>query len=91
MNKTDLIKAVASKTGLTQDITSKTLDALLEEITICLKQGTAVALIGFGTFKVSPRAARDGRNPKTGDVIKIPASIAPTFSAGKSLKDAVNS
>ena len=90
MNKTDLIKAVASKTSLTQETVSKTLDGILSEVTGSLQSGDAVTLPGFGTFKVSLRAARQGRNPRTGETIQIKASKMPSFSAGKTLKDALN-
>jgi len=90
MNKTDLIKAVASKTALTQETVSKTLDGILSEVTGSLKNGDAVTLPGFGTFKVSSRAARQGRNPRTGETIQIKASKLPSFSAGKTLKDTLN-
>jgi nucleoid DNA-binding protein len=90
MNKTELVDAVAKTSGLTKVDSKKAVDALLEELTKALKKGDSIQLIGFGTFKVSARKARDGRNPRTGEVIKIPASKVPTFSAGSALKDAVN-
>ena len=90
MNKTDLIKAVASKTALTQEAVSKTLDGILSEVTGSLQSGDSVTLPGFGTFKVSARAARQGRNPRTGETIQIKASKMPSFSAGKTLKEILN-
>ncbi len=90
MNKTDLIKAVASKTAMTQEAVSKTLDGILSEVTASLQSGDAVTLPGFGTFKVSLRAARQGRNPRTGETIQIKASKLPAFSAGKTLKESLN-
>ena len=90
MNKTELIAAVADKAGLTKVDASKALDAITDSITSALKTGDTVTLIGFGTFKVTARAARTGRNPRTGEELKIAARKAPAFTAGKALKDAVN-
>ncbi len=90
MNKAELIEAVASTTGLTKTDTKKTIDAVFEEITNSLKKGEPVQLIGFGSFKVSERNARKGRNPRTGEVIRIAARKVPSFTAGQSLKDEVN-
>lgn len=90
MNKGQLIDAVAAKTGLTKNDTKKTIEAVLETIQESLKKNDPVQLIGFGTFKVSERKAREGRNPRTGETIKIAAAKAPSFSAGQALKDAVN-
>lgn len=90
MNKTELVDAVAKSTGLTKADTKKTIDAVFEQITKSLKKGDPVQVIGFGSFKVSQRKAREGRNPQTGATIKIPACKVPAFSAGQSLKDAVN-
>jgi DNA-binding protein HU-beta len=90
MNKNDLIAAVADSAGMTKADASKAVDAVLDGITAALKKGKEVRLVGFGTFKVSKRAASEGRNPRTGETIKIPASKRPKFSAGKALKDAVN-
>jgi DNA-binding protein HU-beta len=90
MNKNDLIAAVAEVTGLTKADAAKAVDAVLDSITGSLKKGKEVRLVGFGTFKVSKRAASEGRNPRTGETIKIPASKRPKFTAGKALKDAVN-
>ena len=90
MNKTELIAAVADKAGLTKVDASKALDAITDSITSALKTGDTVTLIGFGTFKVTARAARTGRNPRTGEELSIAARKAPAFTAGKALKDAVN-
>ncbi len=90
MNKTELIDAIAKQAGLTKADAGKALDAITSSITGALKSGDSVSLVGFGTFKVSARAARTGRNPQTGKEIKIAARKAPAFTAGKALKDAVN-
>ena len=90
MNKTELIDGVAKTSGLTKVAAKKAVDAVFEEIAKSLKKGNSVQLIGFGTFKVSDRKARNGRNPRTGETIKIAASKVPAFSAGQALKDAVN-
>ncbi len=90
MNKTELIDAIAKSAGLTKADAGKALDAFTSSVTGALKKGDSVTLIGFGTFKVSARAARTGRNPQTGKEIKIAARKAPAFTAGKALKDAVN-
>lgn len=90
MNKTDLIDAVAGETDLSKADAARAVDAVVEAITQALKKGDAVTLVGFGTFQVRTRAARSGRNPKTGETIKIAASNNPAFKAGKALKDAVN-
>lgn len=90
MNKTQLIDVVATKTGLKKAQAEAAVNAMNEAITEALAAGDKVQLIGFGTYEVKDRAARDGRNPKTGEVIKIAASKAPAFTAGKALKDAVN-
>jgi len=90
MNKNDLIAAVSGKTGLSKNDTTKTVDGVLETIENQLKQGGDVRLVGFGTFSVSNRAASEGRNPRTGEKIQIPASKQPKFKAGKGLKDSVN-
>ena len=90
MNKSELIDAIAKDAGLTKADAGKALDALTAAVTGALKSGDSVTLIGFGTFKVSARAARTGRNPQTGKEIKIAARKAPSFTAGKPLKDAVN-
>jgi DNA-binding protein HU-beta len=90
MNKAELVEAIAKKTGGTKASVESTLDALLETVTTSLSKGDSVALIGFGTFSVSKRAARKGRNPSTGAEIKIPAAKVAKFSAGARLKGAVN-
>jgi DNA-binding protein HU-beta len=90
MNKAELVEAIAKKTGSTKASVETTLDALMETVTGSLTKGDSVALIGFGTFSVSKRAARKGRNPATGAEIKIPASKVAKFSAGAKLKKSVN-
>lgn len=89
MNKSELIDAIAASADIPKTVAGRALDAMMESITNALKEGDQVALIGFGTFQVKDRAARDGRNPKTGEVIKIAAAKVPSFKAGKALKDAV--
>ena len=90
MNKTQLVEAVAEKSKLTKKEAEAAVNAVTAVIADALKAGDKVQLVGFGTFEVKERAARDGRNPKTGETIKIAASKHPTFSAGKALKDSVN-
>lgn len=91
MTKADLIGIIQNKAGLeTKAAAGKALDATLEAITDALAQGDAITLVGFGTFKSSERAARTGRNPRTGQEIQIPAAKTVKFTPGKSLKDAVN-
>ncbi|MGE6964119.1 HU family DNA-binding protein [Bacillus thuringiensis] len=90
MNKTELITQVAVKTGLKKSQSSLAVDTLLESIQQALQNGENVQLLGFGTFEVRERAAREGRNPSTGESLIIPALKAPAFKAGKHLKDAVN-
>ena len=90
MNKAELVEAIAKKTTSTKASVETTLDALMETVTTALSKGDSVALIGFGTFSVSKRAARKGRNPATGAEIKIPASKVAKFSSGAKLKKAVN-
>lgn len=90
MNKTELIAAIAEKAELTKKDSEKALTAVLDAITEELKAGNKVQLIGFGTFEVSERPAREGRNPQTKKTITIAACKAPKFKAGKALKDAVN-
>ncbi len=90
MNKSELIEAVAKSSDLSKAAAGRAVDAAVAAITGALKKGDSVTLIGFGTFKVSKRAARTGRNPRTGAELKIAARKAPAFSAGKALKDAVN-
>ncbi|MDA0617123.1 MAG: HU family DNA-binding protein [Proteobacteria bacterium] len=91
MTKGDLIDAIASSANLTKAQAGVALNAVLDGVTASLKKGDAVTLIGFGTFKISERKAREGRNPRTGETIKIAAKKSVSFSAGKSLKDTVNS
>ena len=90
MNKSELIAAVAAKTGETKKNAEASLDAFVDVITESLIKGDKVQLVGFGSFEVRKRAARKGRNPQTKEEIKIPASKAPVFKAGKALKDVVN-
>ncbi len=90
MNKTELIEAIATAADLPKSTAGKALDAFTDAITTTLKNGDSVNLVGFGTFAVKERAAREGRNPQTGATIKIAAAKLPSFKAGKSLKDAVN-
>jgi DNA-binding protein HU-beta len=90
MNKSELIDAVASGTGLSRTDATNATDALLDSIVGALKAGDQVTLVGFGTFSVRARAARSGRNPQTGETIQIKASNSPGFKAGKAFKDAVN-
>jgi len=90
MSKQELIDMIAEKADLTKAAAARALDATLESITDELKGGKKVTLVGFGTFATSKREARDGRNPKTGEVVKIAARTAATFKAGSKLKDAVN-
>jgi nucleoid DNA-binding protein len=90
MNKTDLIAAIAEKAELSKADAGKALEGLIEAVKDTLKKGEDVALVGFGTFKLRSRAARTGRNPRTNEEIKIPASKVPAFTAGKALKDHVN-
>ncbi len=90
MNKSDLIDMIASAADISKAAAGRALDAFLDGITGALSQGDTVALIGFGTFTVRERAARSGRNPKTGQTIQIKASKVPGFKAGKALKDAVS-
>jgi DNA-binding protein HU-beta len=89
MTKAELIDKIASGAGLSKADASRALDTTLEAIKSTLKKGQKVTLVGFGTFSVSKRKARKGRNPKTGQAINIPASKSPKFSAGKALKDAI--
>ena len=89
MTKEELIERVASGAGLSKADATRAIGATIASITSALKKGQSVTLVGFGTFKVSKRKARKGRNPRTGEVINIKATKVPRFSAGKSLKDAV--
>ena len=90
MNKTELIAKIAEQTDLSKKDAEKAFKAFVDVVTDELKNGGKVQLVGFGTFEVSERAAREGRNPLTGEAMKIAASKAPKFKAGKALKDAVN-
>jgi len=90
VNKNDLIDAVAASTGLSKADSTSAVDSVFESITSALKSGDDVRLVNFGTFSVSQRAASQGRNPRTGEPIQIPASKQPKFKCGKGLKDAVN-
>ncbi len=90
MNKAELVAAIADKTDLSKKDSEKALKAFIEVVTKELKKGGKIQLVGFGTFEVVKRAAREGRNPQTKQKIKIPASKAPKFKAGKALKDAIN-
>ncbi|HXU92571.1 MAG TPA: HU family DNA-binding protein [Gallionella sp.] len=90
MNKSDLVDAIANSADISKAAAARALDATVESIKKALKKGDTVSLVGFGTFKVGKRAARNGRNPRTGAVIKIKAAKVPKFTAGKGLKDAVN-
>ena len=90
MNKSELVEAMAKKAGLSKKDTEAAVNAFTDTVTGALKKGDKVTLIGFGTFEVAKRAAREGRNPQTGAVMKIAASKAPKFKAGKALKDTVN-
>ena len=90
MNKTELVDAMAKKSGLSKKETAAALDTFTETVAKTLKKGDKIQRVGFGTFEVAKRAAREGKNPQTGAKIKIPASKAPKFKAGKALKDTVN-
>lgn len=90
MNKSELVEAIAKQADVTKVQAEAVLNATVASVTKALKKGDKVQLVGFGTFEVRKRAARTGRNPKTGATIKIAARKTPAFSAGKSLKDAVN-
>ncbi|EAR23350.1 HU family DNA-binding protein [Nitrococcus mobilis] len=90
MNKSELIEVVAQSADLSKAAASRAVDAFVTSVTDALKEGDQVTLVGFGTFAVRERAARTGRNPRTGESITIPASKTPGFKAGKALKDAVN-
>ncbi|MBR6328054.1 MAG: HU family DNA-binding protein [Lachnospiraceae bacterium] len=91
MNKTELVDAVAKKSGASKKDSEAVVNAFIEVVGEQLKKGEKIQLIGFGTFEVATRAAREGRNPQTGKTIKIAASKSPKFKAGKALKDIVNS
>lgn len=90
MNKQELIKQIAIDTGITQTDVTAVINAFQHNIAASLSWGNDVVLVGFGTFKTAQRSARTARNPKTGEVVQVPAKTAVTFSAGKALKDAVN-
>ncbi|MBF8251619.1 MAG: HU family DNA-binding protein [Deltaproteobacteria bacterium] len=90
MTKSELVDKIAAKAALTKAAAEKALNAFTSSVTDALKKGGKVTLVGFGTFSTTKRAARKGRNPQTGKEIKIKASTAPKFKAGKSLKDSVN-
>ena len=90
MNKSELIELIAQDADLSKAAAARALDSVVDNITKAVAAGDSVTLVGFGTFAVKARAARDGRNPQTGAIIKIAASNTPSFKAGKSLKDAVN-
>ena len=90
MNKAELVTAIAEKTSLTKKDAEAALKAVLDVVEEALVAGDKVQLVGFGTFEVAKRNARTGKNPQTGAAIKIPASKAPKFKAGKALKDTVN-
>lgn len=90
MNKNDLVATVANNTGLSKADSARAVDAVFDSITGSLRSGDEVRLVGFGNFVVTTRAASEGRNPRTGERIKIPASKQPKFKPGKALKDAVN-
>ena len=89
MNKAELINAVAVKADVSKKDAEAVVTAALDTITAAMAEGEKVQLVGFGSFEVKKRAARQGRNPKTKETIEIPASVVPTFKAGKALKDAV--
>ena len=90
MNKAELVAAIAAKTELSKQDSEKALKAFIDVVSEELKKGEKIQLVGFGTFEVAKRAARTGRNPQTGKEMKIAASKAPKFKAGKALKDEVN-
>ena len=90
MNKTELVAAVAEQADISKKDAEKVLKAFVDVVTEEMKKGEKVQLVGFGTFEVSERAGREGRNPQTGKTMKIEACKAPKFKAGKALKDAVN-
>ena len=90
MNKSELIDAIATGADLSKAAAGRALDSTVEAITESLRKGEQVSLVGFGTFNVKQRAARQGRNPQTGETIQIKAATVPSFKAGKALKEAVN-
>lgn len=90
MSKQELVEKMAEKAGLTKADAARALDAFMASVTETLKKGDSISLVGFGTFKTSKRAAREGHNPRTGEKVAIAARTAVTFKAGSKLKDAVN-
>ncbi|CCZ03819.1 MAG: HU family DNA-binding protein [Clostridiales bacterium] len=90
MNKAELVAAIAEKSELSKKDAEKALKAFTEVVTEELKKGNKIQLVGFGTFEVAKRAAREGRNPQTGETMKIAASVAPKFKAGAALKNEIN-
>ncbi len=90
MNKTELIEHIAKSADISKAAAARSLDAVIDAVTTSLKNNDSVTLVGFGTFSVGERAARSGRNPRTGEVINIESAKVPKFRAGKLLKDAVN-
>jgi len=90
MNKTELIEHIAAQADISKAAASRSLDALIGAVKTTLKKGRPVTLVGFGTFDVTTRAARTGRNPRTGEAIQIEGAKVPKFRPGKALKDAVN-
>ena len=90
MNKTELVAAIAEEAGLSKKDAEKALKAFTDVVAAELKKGEKIQLVGFGTFEVSERAAREGRNPQTGEAMTIEASKSPKFKAGKALKDSIN-
>ena len=90
MNKTELIEAMADAADISKAAAGRALEGMVDAITEAVKSGDSVSVVGFGTFTLRERAARTGRNPKTGAEIQIPASKSPAFKAGKAFKDAVN-
>lgn len=90
MNKTELVDAIAKESGLSKAASEKAVKAFVDVVSKELKKKGKVQLVGFGTFETSKRAARTGKNPQTGEAIKIPAAVVPKFKAGKALKDLVN-
>lgn len=89
MNKSELVAQIASKSSLTKKDSELALNALVESITETMKKGDKISLVGFGTFEAKKRAARTGVNPRTGEKLKIAATVAPSFKAGKTLKELV--
>ena len=90
MNKSELVEYIAKSADISKAAAARSLDAMMNAVKATLKKNQSVTLVGFGTFSVGQRAARSGRNPRTGEVIKIKSAKVPKFKAGKALKDAVN-